>query len=204
MRNPVKADTRSAQTGGITILVALMMLVLLTLAAVGLSRNSFREVVTSGFSRQGAMARNVADSGLEWCLYWFNPNNLPTATGNAANLVAEKTTVDKNPLLAGVSKDIISGANYTPGGTLQAGMELPAPTGVTQGYTMGITFMGNPDIAWQSNGAGQGAYAPAAPTPASAISPAMWAVRADAQVIQGGVTFIHGREAWITVPSTQN
>jgi Tfp pilus assembly protein PilX len=41
-----------AQTGAITIMVALMLLVLLTLSAIGMSRNSFREVVNSAFSRQ--------------------------------------------------------------------------------------------------------------------------------------------------------
>ena len=195
------------QTGGITILVALMMLVLLTLAAVGMSRNSFREVVTSGFSRQGAMARNVADSGLEWCLFWLDQRNAPGAAGSALDLVNQKTTLSQDPSSAGQAKNIISGAAYPAGGAglaLDAGMELPAPAGVTQGFTMGLTFMGNPSVTGMSQTVGPGGYAPATGSAAAvAMTPTRWAVRADAQIQQGGVTFVHGKEAWISVPANQ-
>jgi Tfp pilus assembly protein PilX len=195
----------SRETGGITILVALMMLVLLTLAAVGMSRNSFREIVNSGFSRQGAMAREVSDSGLEWAMYWISLSNSPNAVGPAASLNNEINVLIQNPTQAGVAKDIISGSNYTPGGTLQAGMEVPGPAGTTQGFTIGLTAMGQPGIQGMSQGIGQGSYAPATAGTGGTgnAAPYLWAVRSDAQVQQGNVTFIHGREAWISSPVNQ-
>ena len=190
----------SSQAGGITILVSLMLLVLLTIAAVGMSRNSFREIVTSGFSRQGAMTRNVADSGIEWSIHWIDLENGKLATtGAALQLNTLKTTLLADETLAGIAKDISTGGNYSPGGTLQADLKLPGPTGVTQGFTLGLTRMGKLPVTDISQGSGSGAFTPASGGPLRQ-APDLWAVRSDAQVQQGSVTFIHAKEAWISTP----
>ena len=198
----INAHPRYGQTGGITILVALMMLVLLTIAAVGMSRNSFREVVSSGFARQGALARNAADSGVEWCLYWLDQQNSPAAAGSSLALVNEQETLLQNKLLAGQSFNIIGGSAYATGGTLKPDMEVPGPTGTTVGYTIGMTNMGKLPIAGMSQGSGAGAFAPAAGGAVN-MAPDLWSIRSDAQVQQGGVTFVHSKEAWISNPSKQ-
>ena len=200
-------DLAEPQAGAITIIVALMLLVLLTVASMAMSRNSLREIVTSGFSRQGAMARNVADSGIEWSIHWIDlaNSNSPTATDSAARLGAEKSILLLDDTLAGVAKDIITGANYSPGGTLQTDLTLPSPTpgpnGVllTQGFTIGLTRMGKLPIANMSQGSGPGAFTPASGGPLK-LAPDLWAIRSDAQVQQGGVTFIHAKEAWLSTP----
>ena len=190
----------SSQAGGITILVSLMLLVLLTIAAVGMSRNSFREIVTSGFSRQGAMTRNVADSGIEWSIHWIDLENGKLATSGAAlQLNTLKTTLLADETLAGIAKDISTGGDYTPGGTLQSDLKLPGPTGVTQGFTLGLTRMGKLPVTDISQGSGSGAFTPASGGPLRQ-APDLWAVRSDAQVQQGSVTFIHAKEAWISTP----
>ena len=200
MKSPMQHDPRSTQAGGITILVSLMLLVLLTIAAVGMSRNSFREIVTSGFSRQGAMTRNVADSGIEWSIHWIDLENGKLATSGAAlQLNTLKTTLLADETLAGIAKDISSGGNYTPGGTLQSDLKLPGPTGVTQGFTLGLTRMGKLPVTDISQGSGSGAFTPASGGPLRQ-APDLWAVRSDAQVQQGSVTFIHAKEAWISTP----
>ena len=200
MKSPMQHDPRSTQTGGITILVSLMLLVLLTIAALGMSRNSFREIVTSGFSRQGAMTRNVADSGIEWSIHWIDLENGKLATSGAAlQLNTLKTTLLADETLAGVSKDISSGGDYTPGGTLQSDLKLPGPTGVIQGFTLGLTRMGKLPVTDISQGSGSGAFTPASGGPLRQ-APDLWAVRSDAQVQQGSVTFIHAKEAWISTP----
>ena len=56
------AKGSSSQRGGITIIVTLMLLVLLTISAVAMSRNAFREVVISGTTRQGSMVRNMPEA----------------------------------------------------------------------------------------------------------------------------------------------
>lgn len=200
MKNPMRYDPRSTQAGGITILVSLMLLVLLTIAAVGMSRNSFREIVTSGFSRQGAMTRNVADSGIEWSIHWIDLENGKRATSGAPlQLNTLKTTLLADDTLAGVAKDISSGGDYSPGGTLQAELKLPGPTGVIQGFTLGLTRMGKLPVTDISQGSGSGAFTPASGGPLRQ-APDLWAVRSDAQVQQGAVTFIHAKEAWISTP----
>jgi Tfp pilus assembly protein PilX len=188
---------QSSETGAITILVALMLLVLLTLAAVGMSRNSFREVVNSAFGRQGAMASSLADSGLEWSVYWITGSNGTGASGDALNLVTLETTLAANSSLAGVSRSVTdpTGATtYTPGGALTSGMTSPTtadPTSVAQGYTLGLTYMGQvtpPNTSHTS-------------VPSNdSTSDNLYAIRSDAQVQQNNVIFTHAKEAWVAVP----
>lgn len=191
-----------SEAGGITILVAMMLLVLLTIAAVGMSRNSFREIVTSGFTRQGAMARNVADSGVEWAVQWIELENSNVATGVPAQFRDQRKILRENELLRGFAKDALTGANYSADATPPADFTLAGgPAGVTQGFTLGITLMGKGSVSNTSQGTSQGSYSPASGSAqALKVMPDLWAVRSDAQVQQGGTTFIHAREAWITTP----
>ena len=193
---------RDAQTGGITILVALLLLVLLTLSAVGMSRNSVRDIVASGFGRQAAMTREVSDSGIEWSIYWMTTQNANGAAGSALALAQAKTYLSKNPSLAGVSTDIFTLAQpYVPGGAVQPDLQWVSPTGAVEGYTVGLTKMGTLAPTGMSQGNGQGAYSTALGGGGNTSgAPELWAVRTDAQVVQGPVTFIQAQEAWISTP----
>ena len=188
------------QEGGITILVALMLLVLLTLAAIGMSRNSFREIVASGTTRQGSMAKNTADSGIEWSIYWMDLNNAPAATGTAKQLADLKVALLLDEGKSGVAKDVSDSTGAT---SYVAGanpvITMPSIGGTSQTISVGLTRMGKLPITDMSHGIGAGAYSPASgsvPTPA----PDLWAVRSDAQITVGGVTFIHAKESWISTP----
>ncbi len=200
-----------SQAGGITILVSLMLLVLLTIAAVGMSRNSFREVVSSGTSRQGAMTRNLADSGVEWSYFWITNSNV-AASGTPLKLKTLKTELLLDDTLAGKMWDPQSiptsptSTEYKPNGTLQTDCELPIPAGSTvsqQGFTIGLTAMGKLPIADTSQGVTGGAFRPASGE-VNKQAPNLWAVRSDAQVVTGPVTFTHAKEAWISEPVTNN
>ena len=197
-------DLGQAQAGGITIIVALMLLVLLTIAALAMSRNSLREIVTSGFTRQGAMARNAADSGLEWATYWIDLDNSKQATGIPLNFTQVKKALLANSALAGVAKDITSSnvlapSKYESGGTLPDELKLQNTTDLVQGFTLGLTRMGKLPISMTSQGSGSGAFAPATGA-LNLQAPDLWAIRSDAQVIQGGITFVHAKEIWISTP----
>ena len=190
------------------LLAATITLVLLTISAVGMSRNSFREIVTSAFVRQGALTSNAADSGIEWSIYWIATNNAGGATGTALNLVNLQKTLLQNPSLAGVAKDIndTTGAtNYslTAGGTINADTTLPVPTGGSAGsqggYSLGLTNMGKLPITGMSQGTGSGTYSPAAGG-VMKQAPDLWVIRADSKVPQGSVTFTHAKEAWFSTP----
>lgn len=193
---------RRSEAGGITIVVALMLLVLLTIAAVAMSRNSLREIVTSGFARQGAMARNVADSGIEWGIYWIDGDNTATAADSALKMANMKAALLLDSTLSGVARDVTATdptTTYSPGGSLQADLTLPGPAGVTAGFTLGMTRMGKLPITMMSQGSGTNAFTPAAGSE-NKNAPDLWAIRSDAQVNQGGMTFIHAKEVWISTP----
>ena len=193
---------RASEAGGITIIVALMLLILLTTAAVGMSRNALRDIVTVGFGRQGAMARSVADSGLGWSIHWIDLENGKVAPeGSARNLRNLKAALLLDPTLAGVAKAVRAGSltNYAPGGTPPTDLALSSAAGTTQGYTLGLTCMGKLPIVLMSQGASTGTFRPAAGG-LQQLAPDLWAVRSDAQVTQGPVTFVHARELWISTP----
>lgn len=206
MLNSTRSSDSHPQKGGITILVALSLLVLLTIAAVSMSRNSFREVVISGTSRQGAMTRNTADAGIEWSVYWLDLKNAPSAAGTGAELVALKQTLLLNNPMAGKPYDVYSKALYTGPPSisgLQADQTFTTVPGTTQGFSTALTRMGKLPITNMSQGITQGTFGPAKGG-INLQAPDLWAVRSDAQVQVGtgmfAPNFLHSKEAWISTP----
>jgi hypothetical protein len=190
----------STQEGGITIMVTLALLVLLTIAAIGMSKNSLSEIRTSGFRRQGAMARNIADSGIEWSIYWISLDNYNTNDKNAQMLIKLKGSLAEDDELSGVARDIFKTKTeyYKPGSTEGDGISVNTPSpDYTQSFTIGLTRMGKMPIVGMSQG--HGGYTPAAGGVALK-APDLWAIRSDARVKQGAVTFTHAKEAWVATP----
>jgi hypothetical protein len=199
------------QAGGITILVALMLLVFLTVVAVGMSRNSFREIVISGTSRQGSMVRNIADSGIEWGIFWLEQDNddkavagTATATDTVKSLISLSGKLLKDPSLSGKPYDA---ANATPtlydvaNPTVPPDLKWAAAPGsaYVPGYSIALTRMGKLPITDMSQGLGPGAFSPAQGNE-NKQAPDLWALRSDAKLDAGllGNTFVNSKEAWIT------
>jgi hypothetical protein len=207
MFNHSKKCGRKTQTGGTTILVVLTLLVLLTVLALGMSKNSLKEIQTTGFLRQGAMARNVADAGIEWSIYWIDMSG--SSDPAASDLIALKHALAEDNTRSGQTWNLKNGL-YRPGGPVSAwGQALPSPSSNPDfrvgsepdfdiGFTIGLTRMGKLPIASMSQGAG---YAPAAGG-ALLQAPDLWAIRSDAQVSPkgSGLTFTHARETWVSTP----
>ena len=196
---------RDSQVGGITIIVTLMLLVLLTVAALGMSKNAIRELAISGTSRQGSMARNVADSGIEWSVYWLDSKNSPSAAGTALGLANLKSKLAQDDTLAGRAYSPIDQGLY-PTSTLpspQPDMVLGAVSGTTQGYTVALTRMGKLPIMNMSQGTGPASFSPAQGNE-SKQAPDLWALRSDSQITVGSgllsSRFFHSKEAWISTP----
>jgi len=78
------SDPRAAERGGIPIIVALVLIVVMSLAAFSLSRNAIREMSTVGSVIQGSKASAAADAGLDWFVTWSHPDNMTVALGNAS------------------------------------------------------------------------------------------------------------------------
>ena len=76
----------SQQRGGATILVALVLLVIMSLAAFSMAKNSIRDLAISGTVIQGTKADEAAEAGLDWFVVWSHPDNsqLALSTGNKA------------------------------------------------------------------------------------------------------------------------
>jgi len=206
MRDRTDCSFYEAQAGGITILVTLMLLVLITVGAMGMSKNALRELAISGTSRQGSMARNVADSGIEWAVYWVDQYNSPNATGTALQMNNLKVMLGQNPSKAGVAYDPTTMAPYDPGAlpTPPADTTLNSASGTTQGFTVALTRMGKLPITDMSQGVSQGSFTPAAGSVALQ-APDLWALRSDSQIKVGtgpfAMTFFQAKEAWVSTPA---
>lgn len=193
----------SSQRGGIAILVVLMLLVLLTLAAVGMSRNSFREIVTLGTARQGAGARNLADSGIEFSILWLQPSSqLPAPSGSSA----EKLQTLSQTLVAGLKYGspykVDDGSPYTGTDTSTPPNDRQIPSGSGNGFNLALTAMGKMPTTDQSQtmGSFSSGYTPAAGTTNLAAQD-IWCVRSDGVLNANGVMkFTHSKEAWISTP----
>jgi Tfp pilus assembly protein PilX len=207
MRRRTERSLQDAQAGGITIVVTLMLLVLITVGALGMSKNALRELAISGTTRQGSMARNIADSGLEWSVYWMDPTNSNAATGTALQLNNLKTLLKQDQTKAGVAYDPTTLAPYLPS-TLPnpaADTTLGSVAGTTQGFTVALTSMGKLPITNMSQGVSQGSFTPATGA-ISLQAPDLWAIRSDSQITFGtgpfAMTFFHAKEAWVSTIAT--
>ena len=187
------------ELGGITILATLILLVLLTIAAMGMSRNSFREVIISGSSRQASMARNAADSGVEFSILWMKPPSELQATGtSSAQLQALAGDLVKQKQLAGLPHNL-DGSAYLGTNSSTPPADLQVPPGSGNGFNLSLTNMGKlaaTDYS-QSTGSTNTGFIRAIGIGGQG-APDLWALRADGVVTAGTMTFTQSKEAWIS------
>lgn len=73
---------RTGERGGMTILLALILLSAMTVGALALSQNSLREISITGNETTGRKSFETADAGLDWVITWGGPD-VPTQTETA-------------------------------------------------------------------------------------------------------------------------
>lgn len=81
---------RASERGGVTILTVLALLVLATVMAFALGRNSLREIMLSGTATQAAKASEASEAGLDWFLLWANKANWSAATDYKRNTLVNE------------------------------------------------------------------------------------------------------------------
>lgn len=94
------AHTRRSEAGGITIILSLILLSIMTVAAISVNRTSLRELAITGNESTGRKASESADSGLDWVITWSNPdaaNSIlvstdPTTGANTSSVVSSTLT----------------------------------------------------------------------------------------------------------------
>ncbi len=84
-RAPHLPSARPGERGGMTIVMALVLLAVMSLAAFSLSRNAIRELSTSGHLIQGDKASEASEAGLDWFVVWSYPDNMTVAMANQTN-----------------------------------------------------------------------------------------------------------------------
>ena len=188
-------------------IVALMLLVLLTVGAMGMSKNAMRELAISGTTRQGAMARNVADSGIEWAVYWLDVENSRSAADTALGMANLKAKLGQNGSLAGRAYNPLDLQLYpTTRPTPPTDLTFGSVSGTTQGVSVALTRMGKVTTDGMSQGTSQGSYKPAGGEGSRGKQslPDLWALRSDSQITVGSgllaTKFFHSKEAWISTP----
>ena len=187
--------SRAREAGAITILVTLMLLVLLTVWAVAMSKNALREVIITGTSRQGAQVRNLADTGLDWSIYWMTDDTSYARAAPATGTGAKALRDQKAAMVASAQTGILSPVIST------ADMKTSA-TGVNpvQRFELFATYMGNIPLNYT-----QGTVTKTSIDAKSPATVQLWSVRSDGYVeYTGGPTFVHRREAWFTLPPTSS
>ena len=175
------------EAGGITIVVTLMLLVLLTVASVAMSKNALREMIVSGVSRQGAEVRGLADSGLEYSVYWMiqerenRPTVSPTVTTGYEGLI---NTMDKLR-----SQPELGGSYFLVGSSPD--MTVTPATGKTGTFDLWMLHMGKLPIVLTSQ-------------IDERLKPDLWAIRSNAVLDYGGaMQFQHSREIWVSTSIKQ-
>lgn len=111
---------RASERGGITIIVALILLAAMTVGAFSLSRNTLRDATTSGYSLQGIKAGEAADAGLDWFMVWGHPDNQPAATSPARKTLTDTLAsmqVSRTPTYLGRPFDVAADILSTDGAT---------------------------------------------------------------------------------------
>lgn len=81
---PITTPRRSTEAGGIVILLALILLSIMTVAAIGVSQGALREAAITGNESTGRKASEAADAGIDWAITWANPEAFSLASTGAA------------------------------------------------------------------------------------------------------------------------
>jgi hypothetical protein len=175
------------------------MLVLLTAAAVGMSRNSLREVMIVGSSRQYAQVKNDADAGLEFSMVWLNPQHTTSSQAQATSFLNVY-----QPLVQS-SKTI---SDYTNWGHYFQVTDTPDMVISTSGqpiqrYSLKLLFCGTVPPLNTSPTSG-GAVTSSQINKGSGTDLPVFFIRSTGYLTIGSgttsQTFQHTRELWTTVP----
>jgi Tfp pilus assembly protein PilX len=147
---------RTGEKGGITILLALILLVLMTTAAFQVSHSTLREIAMSGNESTGRKSTEAADAGIDWVITWLNPGAPSPSTLQAqvstqvANLEAlyGGVTPNVNPLAA---SDPLPSSSGSSSAEPKYGL-LNTTTGVMRIFFRNIDYPSDLSLSAYTNG----------------------------------------------------
>jgi len=144
MSDTFPLHSNQGQRGGMTIIMALVLVAVLGAATFSLSRNVVRELSMSGAVVQGEKAASAADAGLDWVLIW-GQGHVSDAQYTAATPTGGQTTLVQgiNNAMAGINTGtpIVISGDTDP--TMRVNNLTSAAT--TQTFDVELRFLG---VGW--------------------------------------------------------
>lgn len=145
---------RPHERGGMLILVALMLLMVATLAAFSLSHTTLKELATTGNVYQAGRSETAADAGLDWFVAWTGQ----AATGGEVQAGTKQATVTsavtgmlEQPQRDALKREWKSDTSDATDPFLLQG--LSKDKAITQAFDLRLEFLGHPagDAAGNKN-----------------------------------------------------
>lgn len=197
MTNVQDSSFQVRQQGGLTILMALVLVAVMGAATFSLSRNAIRELSMAGTVIQGEKAGASADAGLDWVIIWGQGGVSQTAF-DAATPAGRETS-----LLAGMKSILSSSTGYTPlnlAGSGQTTMSLNQ-TNTTQDFDIEVRFLGNLPPSRTGGGSSDNSGAAGGTKVSSSSGDYFWRVLSTGRATpKDGQTYQAQREMTATLP----
>lgn len=201
MRHATTASFRTRQQGGLTIIMALVLVGVMGAATFSLSRNAIRELSMAGTLIQGEKAAAAADAGLDWVIIWGQGGV------NQAAFVAAGPKASQVYLLAGIKSTLASSTGlYPPIELLGSGvpaMSLNQSTtaNTDQNFDIKFWFLGALPMARSGGGSTDNSGASGNTKVSSATGDYFWRVVSTGHATpKNGLTYQSQREMIATLP----
>ena len=196
---PTSFQTR--QRGGLTIILALVLVIVMGAATFSLSRNAIRELSMAGTIIQGEKAAAAADAGLDWVIIWGQGGVNQAAFDGAGPKDSQKA------LLAGIKSTLSSTTGLYPPVTLNGSgvsdMSLNQSTvaNTDQSFDIQFWFLGAMPAARSGGGSSDNAGASGGTKVASTTGDYFWRVVSTGHATpKNGQTYQSQRELVATMP----
>ncbi len=201
MPTSLNSSFRHRQRGGLTIVMALVLVAVLGAATFSLSRNTIRELSMAGTIIQGEKAAAAADAGLDWVIIWgqggVSQSAFTLATPGASQLT----------FLAGIKSTLASSTGLYPPveilGSNVPEMSLNRSTAANtdQNFDIQFWFLGPLPAARSGGGSTDNSGASGGTKVSSATGDYFWRVVSTGHATpKNGLTYQSQRELIATLP----
>lgn len=190
---------RSQQQGGLTIVMALVLVGVMGAATFSLSRNAIRELSMAGTIIQGNKAAAAADAGLDWVIIWGQGGV------KVSDFTAASPSASQKQLLSDMRTTLSSTSGYPPTTILGKGVEamsLNWGTATTdQNFDIEFRFLGALPAGRQGGGSSDNSGASGGTKVGGASGDYVWRVLSTGRAKpQDGQTYQAQRELIATLP----
>ncbi len=192
---------RTKQQGGLTIVMALVLVAVMGAASFSLSRNAIRELSMAGTVVQGGKAGASADAGLDWVIIWaqggVNEGQYTAAGPVTGQLTLLKDMKDTLASTTGYPAKVISGVGDT---AMKINSSATAPS--DQDFDIETRYLGTLPAARTGGGSSDNSGASGGTKVGGASGDYLWRMVATGRATPKGssLTYSAQRELVATLP----